>query len=497
MNIFHLRTINEALLSNKEGLLKYTNCIILYDTDWNDFGYFTKFKLTYIDIYNRTHDIGSLKISYKGYVNIGEFRSLKPAAKLGYGSIVITSEYCSIGETIEYYSNLMKVLQDEYEDVLWSLRDLAVYDSIEKEFGSEPSYYGSLLRESSASLVLEEVRKRISDSTKEKVTSFQYLFHPPYSEIPYEQELIKFDFDNNVLPHRINILVGKNGSGKTSLLNCLSESLSGITGVGSSSQSCIKGKRPIFDRVITISYSAFDDTFRDRKVGRRDSSVSYVYCGIHADGRLLTHGQISENFRNALEIIKKKNRLQQWKDIMNTLLEKDDESELSEDIEKIQNRLPLSSGQRILMSTITETIANIEPGSFVLIDEIELHLHPNAISNVIRMLTALLESFDSYAIIATHSPLIVQEFPSKYIHVMNRIGNTLVTHQPFIECFGENITNIVDEVFDVLDKESNYKSVLRKLSSNHSYQDVIAMFGGNLPMNAMIYLNHCYRLGEQ
>ena len=74
MNIFHLRTINEALLSNKEGLLKYTNCIILYDTDWNDFGYFTKFKLTYIDIYNRTHDIGSLKISYKGYVNIGEFR---------------------------------------------------------------------------------------------------------------------------------------------------------------------------------------------------------------------------------------------------------------------------------------------------------------------------------------------------------------------------------------------------------------------------------------
>lgn len=57
-----------------------------------------------------------------------------------------------------------------------------------------------------------------------------------------------------------------------------------------------------------------------------------------------------------------------------------------------------SSGQQILICTITELIANIENESIILFDEPEIHLHPNAIANMVRMFYRLLDEFNSYAI---------------------------------------------------------------------------------------------------
>ena len=498
MELYHFQSkeklqIKRPIKNNQES--KIRDCLILYDIDWNDFGYYTKFGLLYIDKRENSIDIGTLKITYKGYRNYRRFRSLKPATKLSYGQVVLTSEYCSIGETVGYYSKIRQLFKDNYQNILFLLRDSAIYESIAKNFEGESSYWGSLLRESSSIKVYNTVRKELLSQEIETDISFQYLFHPPYTQNPYEQELLKFDFAKNTLPYRVNVLVGKNGSGKTQLLKSLSESLSGITGVGFSSQSRFKGKRPIVDRVITISYSAFDDVFRDRVEGRRDSSVSYIYCGIHSDGKMLTSAEIAKNFSDSLQIIKQKKRVEQWKDIMRVLLEKEHANILELAVAKGLKEVPLSSGQRVLISTITETIANIELGSLILIDELELHLHPNAISNVVRMLITLLDMFDSYAIMATHSPLIIQEIPSRYIQILNRVDNILNVTKPSLECFGENITNITDEVFDVLDNESNYKTVLKKLSGQYSFEDVLELFDGDLAINAMIYLKACYRNG--
>ena len=52
---------------------------------------------------------------------------------------------------------------------------------------------------------------------------------------------------------------------------------------------------------------------------------------------------------------------------------------------------------------------------YLLFDEPELHLHQNATANTMRMFYRLLEEFNSYAIIATHSPLIIQEIPSNIL----------------------------------------------------------------------------------
>lgn len=135
-----------------------------------------------------------------------------------------------------------------------------------------------------------------------------------------------------------------------------------------------------------------------------------------------------------------------------------------------------SSGQYILLCTMTEVIATIEKESLLLFDEPELHLHPNAVANTLRMLYRLLEEFDSYAIFATHSPLIVQEIPSRYVQILSRVDNVLMVRRPTLECFGENVTNITNDIFDVNGSESNYKTILKKLSTKMSFDDVVNAF---------------------
>ena len=182
-----------------------------------------------------------------------------------------------------------------------------------------------------------------------------------------------------------------------------------------------------------------------------------------------------------------------WRKILGILLE-DEHSDLLNNIEK--NGLlsqHMSSGQLILTCSMTEVIANIERESLLLFDEPELHLHPNAISNLLRTLNKMLEEFDSYAILATHSPLIIQEICKVQIQILNRIDDVLTVVHPDFECFGNNLTEITNSVFDVTSRESNYKSVLSKLSKTMSFEQVMAAFGNDLSLNAMIFLKQCYK----
>jgi len=110
-------------------------------------------------------------------------------------------------------------------------------------------------------------------------------------------------------------------------------------------------------------------------------------------------------------------------------------------------------------------------------------------SNLIRMFYVLLNEFNSYAIVSTHSPLILQETPSQYVRILERNVDVPRTRKLGIECFGENISNITNEVFGVKNTESNYKSWLELMAKEKTISEVMEIFDNNLSLNAMIYLN--------
>src|SRR5256885_8188813 len=98
----------------------------------------------------------------------------------------------------------------------------------------------------------------------------------------------------------------------------------------------------------------------------------------------------------------------------------------------------MSSGQSILAYFISAALAYLKEGSLVIFDEPEIHLHPNAVALLMQTLQALLKEFDSYAIIATHSPVVIQEVPRKRVIRFEREGN-ITTGSPLgHESFGRS-----------------------------------------------------------
>ncbi|RRJ86684.1 hypothetical protein EG240_15940 [Paenimyroides tangerinum] len=152
----------------------------------------------------------------------------------------------------------------------------------------------------------------------------------------------------------------------------------------------------------------------------------------------------------------------------------------------------LSSGQSILLYIITEIVANIRFDSLIIYDEPETHLHPNAISQLINTIYQLTQEFQSYCIIATHSPIIIRELLSRNVYIVERESNVISVRKPLIETFGENLTMITEEIFGNRDVPNQFEKILSRLASEgKSYEEILSIVETeNIPLslNARIYL---------
>ena len=246
----------------------------------------------------------------------------------------------------------------------------------------------------------------------------------------------------------------------------------------------------------------YKETLYKTKKRSSNTLFSYVYCGLRDLSGIITEERLKDRFVLSYEEIISKNRDNDWKKFLNYII--DDNSILQEIDQCIKNKEKnldnilgrLSSGQSIMLYIITELIENIDQESLLLFDEPEIHLHPNAISNFMRMFNEILDQYNSYAVISTHSPLIIQEIPSNYVRLFQKNSdNTPSIIKLYEESFGENISNITNNIFDVLDKESNYKDYLRKFEVL-SKDEIIDLFENGLSFNSLTYLNTLFKLRE-
>jgi energy-coupling factor transporter ATP-binding protein EcfA2 len=135
---------------------------------------------------------------------------------------------------------------------------------------------------------------------------------------------------------------------------------------------------------------------------------------------------------------------------------------------------PLSSGQLAFFKFALLACLNIENGSMILIDEPETHLHPNLISDFVELLDDILEQTGSYAIIATHSAYFVREIPSEQVHVYKTAsdGHLSIT-TPRLKTFGSDVGDISHFVFDEDIESGLYAKLIRKAkASSYSFSDL-------------------------
>lgn len=198
--------------------------------------------------------------------------------------------------------------------------------------------------------------------------------------------------------------------------------------------------------------------------------------------------------------------MDQWKSILENFLDEEiinefiklnEFGQLSVDLDGFGKiRKVLSSGQSIILFIISEIIANIRYDSLILYDEPETHLHPNAISQLINTIYNLVNEFQSYCIIATHSPLIVQELLSKNIFVVEKDGKIASVRKIGKETFGENLTVLTEEIFGNRTIPKQYESILRNLVRLGLTFDEIKskLESDNLPLslNTILYLKSLF-----
>lgn len=242
---------------------------------------------------------------------------------------------------------------------------------------------------------------------------------------------------------------------------------------------------PTFYSVIAISFSAFDDFQLPDAIETDD--YRYAYCGLrNSDNTITNVASVATRIVSLTQRMSDERR-QLAVSTLNKALGK---SLTLEELGSANFYRALSAGQRIVANIITDLVQNLRSGSLVLLDQPETHLHPQLVSRLLSVLNDLIVGFDSAAIIATHTPIVVQQALARRVHIIRRVDDIPIVSQPLIETFGENLTEIVRTVFDAVESDRGYQEVLDQLliEKNGNVDEVEGLFNGRLGFNAHSYL---------
>lgn len=433
--------------------------VLVHNDGWNDFGSRTIFSLFYYKNDLEKY-IGDTKITN----GIDDFTT----SVINDSFQSLPNSFCSLGQDYNFYQNLKEATGKTFESVLFAIKDAAFFPDIHDKFEKNPIFLNSLKRSDNAERQLRQAKHKIYNYDLSNLYSFKYQFDAKYSKDSVE---INFDFDRELeIPNRIFAIIGKNGTGKTQLITKLP------LDVSKKNNDYFVPRPPLFSKVIAVSYSIFDDF----EIPKKTSFFNYVYCGLHTinNGKkeVLTSKQQTLRFHNTWKKIKSLERMEIWRNILLNFMDHDivdafiidDENDnlitvSVNEFSKIKHKL--SSGQSIMLFIISEILANIRLDSLILFDEPETHLHPNAISQLMNLIYELVFKFDSYCIITTHSPIILQELLSRNVYVMERHENLPSIRKIGIESFGENLTTLTEDVFGNREIQKQYKTIIDKLIS--------------------------------
>ena len=149
----------------------------------------------------------------------------------------------------------------------------------------------------------------------------------------------------------------------------------------------------------------------------------------------------------------------------------------------------MSSGHAVVFMTISRLVEVLQDKTLILFDEPEGHLHPPLLSAFLRSLSELLHKRNGVAIMATHSPVVVQEIPRGCCWVLTRFGDTTHYARPSIETFAENVGVITKEVFKLEMERSGFHKLFQdKVNKNYSFDEIVAMFRGSIGLEGQAIL---------
>ncbi|MDM9628481.1 AAA family ATPase [Rhizobium sp. S152] len=443
----------------------------LYQDNWNDYGWRSRFVATLHVSDKEAIDLGPLRIAHD---NKG-FRANTTAVLEA-----LPKNVASLGESIAYYRRIRDLHPDLQLDYLDAVGDIVSFPERRDLITKQELWEESFLREVSSRHAFDRGGYYINAPFVEvDPPNFDFRMQLPGAAGAHD---VKFDFSGHGgLPNRTMLLIGRNGTGKTQLLSSLAfESMADEVFEEETIKSMPKAKVSAdlkVSRVITISYNVFDEfplpketsARRPRGVAYR-SRASYKYCGLRTRDGTINANEVDKMLAEALEPVAASDRMERLVEVLATLFDQQQAEALTSDDDQTRKMAvkQLSAGQRLVAAIFSNIVGFIEEGALLLIDEPETNLHPGLLSSVVDALNRVLEEFDSYAIVATHSPILLQQIPSRYVRVVTRNNLNMPSVKPLtFESFGEDLGELTRKVLDLTGAERDFRTVLDDLFDVH------------------------------
>jgi superfamily II helicase len=148
-----------------------------------------------------------------------------------------------------------------------------------------------------------------------------------------------------------------------------------------------------------------------------------------------------------------------------------------------------STGHKIVLHVLASLVAHATRRSLVLFDEPESHLHPPLTASLMNAIRIVLEEKNALAIVATHSPVVVQETLACHVRIVTRVGNDFDIQSPMAETFGENVGILTQGVFGLNSSATDFHKVLDLLVKGlDSIEEINALFSPSLSGQALAYV---------
>ena len=390
----------------------------------------------------------------------------------------LDENFFSLGQSENFYETLNQIPGNTRVEILTGIRDCAYNLEIFENYKSHPAMKESLLRDISERNVKESLHAIAYEEDHNKPFNFSYLF--PTRDVNENEIRLEFSVNNKDIPQsNIQALIGRNGVGKTTLFSGF---IKGIIKLDTDIENPVgslqvkedaewEDNSTYFNSLNLCSYSPFDK-FGPIGHNRLPSGVKYQYIGLmvldqrgankEQKLRQKSSDELHAEFCSSMQECLVGVRRNRWEECL-SILENDplfseagvsklaqfEDKDYTKDWREIVKTFlnKLSSGHLVTLLSITKLVEVTEDRSLTLIDEPEAHLHPPLISAYIRAVSHLMSERNGVAIVATHSPVVLQEVRSDCVWILNRTGQYVSADRPQIETFGENVGTLTREVF--------------------------------------------------
>lgn len=475
--------------------------------NWNDYAFYTLFGLIYVDENSVLHHIGSVKIGFFGQNEIDR--------KLSKGDSFdgLDDTFFSLGQSDSYYAKLGALGSSVRDKILIGLNDIARDKELFNRANEEKVTKISLFRTVSPTSVTGQYRRMATGGVRLTKYNFKFITRKLKGS---DSMYLSFDVEpESFPPTNIHVLIGRNGVGKTYLINNMINTIvdEGLTKEhGEFISELTQDPNQLFANLISISFSAFDESEPRPEKRDKTSEIQYSYIGLkQIQSKEKNLGpkstvMLKNEFFKSLNSCKLSSKTDRWKKgiemlesdpnfkeaEIKMLIDKENEEDFKKSAFEIFRRL--SSGHKIVLLTITRLIETLQERSLVLIDEPEAHLHPPLLSAFIRALSQLLIASNGVAIIATHSPVILQEVPRSCVWKLRRSGAVAIAERLEIEPFGENVGVLTNEVFGLEVTNSGFYKLLNEVAQKKKeYGEVMSYFNNQLGMEAKAILMSIFK----